>query len=430
MDQNIVKNNLQSITQSYELFNLRTLFPNTLFIDLSNQTITNDFVSKMEDTKTSEYIFDLLKVVNNSSQGMASSVSNNNRISDFSNKGIFPYIFSGYGTTPSVLNDFINTFQSHALPNASRIDNLTDKTMNVPEDYKNNMKLFFKNMYFNILLYLNKTLTNSQSQSFTIPMSKVMTDTYSDKLLTYIESNVYTYIYSSTNTIDEYIKNLYDGAITNSYGIGKFTTSHFNLFFVVFLPYFYFLYISSILPSANITATNHGIRDGIVRRWAILAFYKFYMYFFYSIYKVTSLYDPNSTLTIQIRQILDINMTSLFDQDTTNAMSTKILDDLNSETKSNMDKFNQLQGKNRKITMNRSNLNNILTLKMQADAELKKAKVIKWVWFTFLIIYLAFVPLVYFIPIFKKNVEYFLMISLIWAIILTIIGMVAVAKNF
>ena len=384
----------------------------------------------MESTKKSDGLQALLTSVWNCTQPMASSISSNNKIANFSSYDIYPYIFTGVGSSPSIVENFVNIFQSLALPNVTRIDLLPDKTMNVPSVYKDNLKQFLQGEYFNILTFIRSKLTNSQSASFAIPISQVLTTTYTISILNYIESNVYTYVNSNNNSIDDYIKSLYDGAYKIANENKNFTDSHFNLFFVTFLPYFYFLYIVSLLPSANLSATNHGVRDGIIRRLSVLAFYKFFMYFFYSIYKVSALYDPNSTTTAQIRQILDINMSSLFDQDTNNAMSTKILDDLNAETRSNMDKFAKLQGNNQKITMNRSNITNILTIKQQADAELKKAILIKWVWFSFLLIYLVLIPIVYFVPLFKKNVEYFLIYSLIWAIILTIIGMVAIVKNF
>lgn len=429
-DKTVIKQNLQAITQSYEVFTLRTFFPNFLFLDFANQTITNTFINKMESTKTSDGLQALMASVWNCTQPMASSLSSNNKIANFSSKGIYPYIFTGVGSSPSVVGNFVSIFQSLALPNVTRIDLLGDKTMNAPAEYKDNLKQFLQGEYFNILAFIRSQLTNSQSAAFATPVSQVMTTTYTNSILSYIESNVYTFVSSNNTSIDTYIKSLYDGAYKNASGNRNFTDSHFNLFFVTFLPYFYFLYILSLLPSANLSATNHGVRDGIVRRWTVLAFYKFFMYFFYSIYKVSALYDPNSTTTAQIRQILDINMSSLFDQDTNNAMSTKVLDDLNAETRANMDKFASLQGNNRKITMNRSNVTNILTIKQQADAELKRAVIVKWVWFTLLLIYLVLIPLVYFVPLFKENVEYFLIYSLVWAIILSIIGMVAVAKNF
>lgn len=426
----IIQGNLQAMTQSFEVFNTRTLFPDIFFIDLSvNQTATNNFCTQMSTTNASVNLPNLLSKVRSCTINVASSVSTNNKIQSFSASGMNPYIFgsaSSASVTPSIITFFINVFQSNPLPNVTRID----LNPNASDTYKLNLISFLQNVYFNILTYINKTITSSQSTDFMVPVpSIVMTNSFITSLLTYIENNVYNYVYSTNNDIDSYINNLYDGAYSyfGSMG-GNFTSSHFNLFFVVFLPYFYFLYIYSLLPSATLSATNHGSRDGIIRRWSILAFYKFFMYMFYSVYKVSALYDPGNQYTSQLRQILDMNISSLFDQDTNDAMSSNAVDSLNSSTKQNMQNMSSLQSNNQKIVMNRSNIGNILTYQAQADIDLKHAKMVKMIWLIFVIVYISMIPIVYFFL--QKHVEYFFIGSLVLAIILTIVGMVAVVKNF
>lgn len=432
IDISILKQNLKAITNSYEIFNIRTLFPNILFINLVDQTLIANFSTQMANVKSSSDLQKLMSAVFDCSQESASRVANDNQITSFSSTGMFKYIFNTQsGATSSVIPFFIDSFGKSQLPSVSRIDLFEQSDIQAPSIYKTNLMAVLQNIFTNILQYIQSTLNNSQSSDFSsTSISNAMAASYSQSLVSYIESNVYNYILSDTSDINSYINNLYDSAYTYSKNMSGYKTSHFNLFFIVFLPYFYFLFIYNILPTAKIVSTNHGSRDGIVRRWTILSFYKFFMYMFYSIYKVSALYDPGSQYTYQLRLILDQNITSLFDVDANNTISNDMLDSLNDSTKTNMQNIASLQGANTKIEMNRSNLNNILNYQKKATADLASSKIVMWVWFSLLVVYVLTIPVFYFIPVLQNNIQYFFIVSLVFAIILIIMGMVAVVKNF
>ena len=428
IDISILKQNLKAITSSYEIFNIRTMFPNILFINLVDQTLIANFSTQMADVVTSSDLPKLMSAVFDCSQESASRLANDNQITSFSGNGMFKHIFEQTGATPSIIPLFIQNFGKSQLPSVARIDLFTETNVEAPTIYKTNLLATLKNIFINILQYLQKTLTNSQSSDFSsVSISDALADNYTNIMVGEIERNFSSYLDSDVNT---YIKTLYDGAQKSSKNIAGYKNSHFNLFYIVFLPYFYFLYIKNVLPTVDKYSPNKGNRDGIVRRLAILSFYKFFMYIFYSIYKVSALYDPGSQYTYQLRLILDQNISSLFDEDTNDAISNDMLESLNEKTKINMQNMYSLQSNNEKIHMNRSNLTNILTYQKKATKELSTARTIMWVWLAVLIIYIATIPLFYLIPVLIDNIQYYFIASLILVVILIIMGMVAVAKNF
>jgi hypothetical protein len=366
----------------------------------------------------------------------SSSLMTNNRLSSLKNKAIYSFVL---GSSTSTIPFFISEYQNSVFPNVSY---LNDPSNPAPISYKNDLKSVFQNVFYNMIQYLGQQSSSSLGSDFQVSVSSGKATTFANNFCTHIEDNIYMLISPALATlenkgdVDEFIKELYNSInINKADKMSGLSQSFLNLFFLCFLPYFYFLYIFHMLPTLTLTSTNHGSRDGIVRRYSIMAFYKYFMYLFFATYKVCALIDPASENTATLRQMLDINITSLFDHDTNQVVSNKIIDDVTLQTKQNMQKMSTLQNSNSKIVSNRQNLNNILTLQKKASNDLSTAIIIKWVWASFLFAYLGVVVAIYFLrnsKLITENklvLEIFFIVSLIIGFILVIFGMVAVVKS-
>ena len=432
---NVLLANMNSIVGSYETFVLRTKFPSALCIDLSDVDAANAFYTKLKSVKTGADLPQLMGALDNVTTAYGSKVSNNMNISSFSNASIFPYVFTNPPNAAQVafIPSFINNFIANPLPPASSYSGIEASQLEFKAAFTN----VFKQSYLLMSSYLQSQSSSTLGQDFNKTISDSLQAVNVSNILHYIEANVYSFMNSPLTTsqsIDTYISNLYDGLQNYVEMFGSNTQmsqSHYNLFFVCFLPYFYFLYIYNVLPSTVLTGSNKGSRDGVVRRYAILALYKTFMYTIYGTYKVSVLFDPSSQETMQLRLILDTNISALFDQETNQILAQSVLDKLNENTKTNLAKMSSLQQQNQKVVANRSNVQNISTYQVQANQDLSKAKIEKMVWFVFLIIYIATIPVVYFLLQKKPAfVEMYFMFSFVIVLILFIFGMVAMARNF
>lgn len=284
-------------------------------------------------------------------------------------------------------------------------------------------------------MFIRENTLESTGNEFYNPLTESIITSNLSSLLSYIEANINICINGDvgdeTPNMTTFFGNVYDqiNKYITTVANRDFKRSHYNLFFVVFLPYFYFLYVKHIIPSRIInTNAKSAIRDGMVHRHAILAIYKLYVYTLYGSYKICTLYDPTSSYALQMRLILDTNMTGLFDKELNIESTKQILLDLNKETRKNLNNLSSLQSNNRKISANRTNINNILNYQTQTDKMLKKSVTIKYVTLSFLLLYLILCIVTYFFL--QPHVEYFYILSLVIAFILLILGMIAMVKNF
>lgn len=422
-----------NILSSFEAFSYATKFPSILCLQFSNTTVKNDFYSQFMNVNQKQNIHSLIKALDNFSNVIDSKLNNNVNIYDDYNlkNTINPHPISEYMFSS---NGFFNSLTTHFEAITLPLPLPESDTEQLPS-YFNFYVDIFKNLFKSILKYIRDNTSESTGNEFFNPLTESIVVTSLDGILHYIETHIDICIRGDVGdeppNMNAFLGNVYDKMMKYrmSSETFDFKQSHYNLFFIVFIPYFFFLYIKNIIPS-KIIATNSksAVRDGIIHRQAILALYKLYVYTLYGSYKVCALYDPTSVYSLQMRLILDTNMTALFDKEI-NINSTKnFLLDLNKETKKNLNNLSSLQDNNKKIATNRSNINNILNYQTQTDKDLKKTLTIKYVVLSFFLLYLIICIVAYFWL--RKHVEYMYIASLIIAFILLIIGMIAIVKNF
>ena len=437
-----IEKNLQKFTNTFELFTKKTFYPSILCLNLGltgdRTNVTNILYAKLKSTTSSLLLPDLYSALLSATTPGSTSYVTNNSLAFFKNQAIYNSLFSSAGTVTAVIPSFITRFQHDPLPNISTFVNSDTPA---PSMYETLLQETFKNIFVNMSNYMYTNSSQSIGQDFQKTVSESTTNTDCTELCKYIKDHIYTYISSATTSstdIDSYINNIYTDVVGKLSNINSFSMSisHFNLFFLCFLPYFYFLYMYYLLPTATLSSTYHGSRDGIVRRYTILAFYKYMMYVFFATYKLSALVDPGSQSTMLLRSILDTNMTSLFDQDAANVLSSNMIEDVSKETQNNMNKMSSLQVNNNKIVSNRQNLNNILILQKKASADLNTAIIIKWVWFTVLMLYIGAAVAVYFLREKKfmigpdgAGLEIFFIISLVLGFIIMVLGMIAIVRS-
>jgi len=432
IDIDVLLTNMMAIIGSYETFVIRTKYPALLCIDLSQSDPKNGFYTKLAGVTVSANLPQLFQALDNVTAKYGSMVSNNMNLTSFAKAAIYPYIFTQPpgGSQIAVIPAFISNFITNPLPPASSYSGIDQTQL----EYKASIYSVFQHCYLVLVKFMQSQSDSTIGKDFQTTINDSVSTLYVQSIVTYIENNIYSYMnspVSSSQDINAFIANVYDGIQTFAGNTSNsMTQSHYNLFFLCFLPYFSFLYIYNVLPTTTLTSGNNGSRNGLVRRFAILALYKVFMYSIYGTYKMSVLFDPSSQSTMQLRQILDTNISALFDQETNKIMTSTILQTLNQNTKTNMNQMSSLQQQNGKVTMNRSNLNNILIYQDRATQDLAKAKQTKWLWFAFLIVYVAIIPIFMFVTALQEHVDYFFIVSVVIMFALIILVMIAMAKNF
>lgn len=427
-----VESNFNTLS-SFEAFSYITKFPNILCLQFSNSTVKNEFYSQFMNVSSKENIPKLIASIDKLSGKIESKVANNvNIFNDYQyTNSVNPVSISEIMFDPNgFFKNILNHFETITLPLP-----LPDSDIEQLPNYFNFYVDIFKNLFWTLYNYIKANTTESTGNEFFSPLTRSIIDSNLLSILDYIESHIDICIKGNIGeeqpNMTKFLENIYDQMMDqkNMSSTFDFAQSHYNLFFVVFLPFFIFLYIKHIIPSKIINSSaKSAIRDGIVHRNAILALYKIYVYTLYGAYKVCALYDPTSHYTVQLRLILDTNMTALFDKEV-NINSTKtFLLDLNNQTKKNLQNLSTLQASNSKISANRSNIHNILNYQTQTDQDLQKVKTLKYVALSFLLTYIIFCVVAYFFL--RPHVEYVYIGSLVIAFILLILAMIAMVKNF
>lgn len=92
------------------------------------------------------------------------------------------------------------------------------------------------------------------------------------------------------------------------------------------------------------------------------------------------------------------------------------------------DMINELQNTNDNIVMNRSSIINIATYQQMIDKEYYKTQITKWVWLTFLLLYIASIIIIFILRDNILLVNIYLLCTCILGIILLSIGVFAIIR--
>jgi hypothetical protein len=242
--------------------------------------------------------------------------------------------------------------------------------------------------------------------------------------------------FNTSMTLDTYIKNI----TTNVYDktVNKIFTEPIKrqLFIACFYPYFVYKYMCNfILPSPKLSATSKGSRNAYVRRAAIMGVYMYHAYFFFSVYVLSARISPSSDFTYKLRMIMDSNAIHPFNQESINDSGQVTA--LEDKAKQAFQMSTRIDNTNREIEMSRSNINKVLGAEPALKKRLKKATVIKWLWFGMIMVYIVLISVIYILaklPIGKTRVPLLISIGQITSIV-TIIGLclsgtIYVSKKF
>lgn len=213
-------------------------------------------------------------------------------------------------------------------------------------------------------------------------------------LAQFIENNVYSYLLNATTqeyyTIDQFLNSVYIALTTQttvSTSVAGWNTFMNNLMFIAMQPYFCFLYVVSQMPPKEASSTVHALRNNNLRGQAVLTIYKFIAYVLYGTYMLVSQYDPSSSDALLIRQAIDINVIGLFNAEY-NSFSAQ-LEQVPNTIQQTVDNINGLDDTNQQVIMARSNALNIVSNETRVHAANSKANKIKWMWISFLIVYIV-----------------------------------------
>ena len=389
-----VQNQFNLLIQTYEHFAWSTSFPNILCNILCNTDITSKGISKtlMANLIRPYSSFQLLM------QDMANCYS-----TDTSNasKELQHWLFTADQTSfvvNYINNPFcvgvVNYFNAQLPPIETYYDDIGNTSY--PGEYRTNMKSVFTDVFMTVYGELKEIVCvsgggNACSDLTGTGLSVVNIKSYVAQIMVYIESQVYQYIASSDSTATGYMTKLFED-LTQTFPVSPANAGiplkaiHYNLIFICFQPYFYFLYILSFLPSPNISSANPTERNGVIRGLAILATYKFIMYTLYGTYQLVIKNDPSSSTAVQLRQVIDMNVTTLFNEELMQFNSA--LQNVNLNTQNIADSLTGLQDVNTQITMARSNVNNIANNDAVIVKQLSRTNTFKWTWLAVLIMYL------------------------------------------
>jgi len=306
------------------------------------------------------------------------------------------------GQSPVIINyiskpfcvGVVNYFNAQLNPIETYYDAIGNTSY--PSEYRTNMKSVFTDVFMTVYGEIKEEVCdvnggNACSDLTGTGLSVVNIKSYVAQIMTYIESQVYQYIALSDSTATGYMTELFND-LTINYPISPTNAGiplkaiHYNLIFICFQPYFYFLYILSFLPTPNISSTNPTERNGVIRGLAILATYKFIMYTLYGTYQLVIKNDPASSTAVQLRQVIDMNVTTLFNEELMQFNSA--LQNVNLNTQNIADSLTGLQDVNTQITMARSNVNNIANNDAVIVKQLSRTNTFKWTWLSVLIMYL------------------------------------------
>jgi hypothetical protein len=181
----------------------------------------------------------------------------------------------------------------------------------------------------------------------------------------------------------------------------------------------------------DLYATNKAPRDAVVRRVAISCVYELHLYMIYACYKYSAKYSPSSQQTYKLRMLLDTNVVQVFESEHRDIEDQYSINMLHEDTKAAFEKNDRLKSISSDIDFVRDSISNVSYNAGDLQKQLRTQTAWKWFWVSMIIILAILVALA---PIFKMfNIRYledaYLFMSLVFGVILVIIGIVAVARN-
>jgi len=408
-----VQNQFNLLVQSYEHFTYSTSYPsvlrNTLCDTSQSSKVTN---SSLLTSLNASYgasnagpaaiMKDFSKVFmqdKDSSKTAINSSSTNTHLQQWLfDQGSNPTTYISNYISHPFCQKVVQNFASQFPPIETYYDPVSNSAY--PSEYLDNVK----SVYFDVFMVLFGQLReevcgggtsggtggNSCTAFTTSSINSTTIRPYIDQILAHIIANVYQYIAQSDGTIGGYIQTLFTDLMMNyrlQNSTNNLTSIHYNLIFIAFQPFFYYLYILSFIPSPSISGTNKAPRNGIVRGLAILATYKFIMYTLYGTYKLVVKYDPSLGTAVQLRQVIDMNVTTLFNEEL--QQFNTAINSANTSTQDVTNTISNIQDLNQQITMARSNVANIANNDAVVMKQLKKSAISKWSWLSILIVLLV-----------------------------------------
>lgn len=409
---------LVGIVQTHEQFNKQSYLHSLLAVDFNHSTLLR--------TLTSIYDSSSYSVIMNSFAALTpENLDSTTLIEDKFKKIIVDGASQRYGA--------VHSFK--ALGTTSLISHLNH--------YEDSMKV----MCGFILRYIvegiesntnvNSSLTTSQrfrSSAITLEASRGPSMSKIDELLT----DVIKYTnFSPSQDASRYISDLFDTLMNNKNILDKYKATPIyldkmmiKLVFIAYYPYFLFKYITNHIAVADLEAENKAPRNAYIRRYAVICAYVFQLYTMYTIYKLSARFYPTDPETSKLRLTMDTSILYLLNEEESQLNIESAVESLHGQTQSTFEKTRSLDSIAREIEAVRNNLKTIAMNEAELNADVAKSATAKWVWLSFLLLYIVFAVVV--LVFLRENEMMFTglyIVSGTLALILLIIGVVNVAKK-
>ena len=244
--------------------------------------------------------------------------------------------------------------------------------------------------------------------------------------------------FDSTMSLQTYMENCFTTMMTNATIIQENGTKHFyenqvfkRLILVVFCPYFVYQFILNHIPMSKLESANKAPRNAVIRRIAIQSAYTFQLYTLHTIYIMIARVMPSDNETYKLRLVMDANIMFVFNSEEEDMSLDSAYKELHTQTSQSYEKTQSLDHMSREIESVKNNLKTVAISEHKLNADISKAKAIKWAWFSFLILYIVFACLLIFI--FNKsemglNILY--LVGGVFALVLLIVGVINLSKKF
>ena len=401
--------NLTSMLISFERFRSTVCFPTLMYLNtdqLSLDVVRTKLTGLRANATSAQSLEETIGIVN--------SLVNY----DIENFGITTsqYLFSNSDSLFSTMTSSYSKYMQAIGPQAT-----------VPNDYALNMmalcieQFIMVNNTFQTKLQSTDLIQRIEGTSMTASLSS---------LCSHIITNV---TFSPEETFDEFAdhvnKLVHDS--TNMYVTDPIRR---QLFMISFMPYFALQYIINFIAQSTLSGKGKAPQNAYVRRFAILCVYIFHYYIIFSAYNASIKYDPAGTHSIKLRLILDNIITNILNQEDAAMDFMNQFRKSHQTTKKSFDLTKRIYETNRQIESIRNKLSTVLANEATLTPQYKKAMMLKWMWLSFLSIYITFFIVIMIIPFPEQYSK--LKYSIIYGVGgllllgLTISGIVYVARNY
>jgi len=408
------------VGSSYEQFLINSKIANILNLRLMDSSLTSrgrfvDALATAPNQKALDECF--IDVIAANEAELFSSVKDNQDFIALMEKNIFNRIIDLFPA-----NNLLPSIDMH-------VDNKP-----LPEVYLSKLQDILGCMFVNTIAQIQIVCLvagSSYCSNFSSPGVDVQTEVL-DKIKKITSSLQESLIDDMAPTFTQYVNNIFvyfTGGVFVELGLKQ---GELNLMFVVLTPLFQLLYLAHYLPTKTLLAGGSTQRNAQVRRKAIINIYKIYMYILYSIYRKAIVRSPSASYTLKLQQIIDSFINDVIHPDfkTYKDEYDIVMKDEMSRMKNNMNISTSIKSDSRSIQLLRSQITNIIVNKSDYAEQLKWAITSKWLWFSFLIVYLVIFLVAFFLV---KKLEWmkyvFGIVSVIIVTMLCIISVFSLAKN-